>query len=265
MGYTYFQPPVLKPGHSVSDWIPWLRDQKIVYDFLPQPPMVCDLCGKPCGQRDDGEKWTYCYNCQGYISYLDALVVGSYSFYGGLESLVGTYKSSMGPDGNPVVWRRLPLSTILWAIFFKHGQCIDAALGEDRLYTWVPSDDQSRSFDHIEEIIKGTVGLWEGFPWKQGVIQRNREFARPARNTVQSVAYDVTEDVAGKSILLFDDLWTTGGSMVSAAAALKHAGAAKVIGVVLGRQVNPVLSGHAELADVVVRREWRLDACPLCA
>jgi hypothetical protein len=264
MAYTSFSTPTMPANHSVLDWIKWLRDNDIVHDFLPAPPQTCDLCGKPCNVQDDGTKWPLCFICPSYTPYLDGLIVASYSLYSGLESLVGTYKDDRDARGRPVTWKRLPLGAILWATLRKHGSCIDRALGPNPIYTWVPSNETARPFDHLHEIICSVSGQWEAHPWQEGVVVRNREILRPSRNSVSSVAYDVTMDVSGRGVLLFDDLWTTGASMASSAAALKHAGASTVIGLVLGRQVNPALTGHAELADVVSRRGWNFDACSLC-
>ena len=264
MSYTQFPTPtdVMNDAHTVKDWVKWLRANNITHDFLPAASFACDLCGKPCGKRDDGVKWPLCYNCRAYVAYLDALVVGSYSFHAGLESLVGTYKDAY--NGCPKDWKRLPLGAILWGIFHMHRQCIESALGDDPIFTWVPSDNTSRSFDHLEEIIRAVDGQFENDPWDGGVIKRNRAVTRPERNAVTPEAYEVVGEVQGRRVLLLDDLWTTGGSMVSAAAALKAAGAAYVVGVVLGRQVNPALSGHDELAKIVEPRDWRLNDCALC-
>jgi predicted amidophosphoribosyltransferase len=46
---------------------------------------------------------------------------------------------------------------------------------------------------------------------------------------------EVVADVRGKRIPLIDDTWTTGASLQSAAVALKRAGAARVVGLVIGR------------------------------
>jgi hypothetical protein len=49
----------------------------------------------------------------------------------------------------------------------------------------------------------------------------------------------VTGPAAGADVLVVDDLWVSGGSAQSAAAALKLAGACHVAVVALGRHVNP--------------------------
>ncbi len=50
--------------------------------------------------------------------------------------------------------------------------------------------------------------------------------------------YEPTRPLAGASVLLIDDTWTTGANAQSAAAALKRAGAGPVGAVVIGRHLN---------------------------
>ncbi|MFS8100484.1 phosphoribosyltransferase [Lentzea alba] len=56
-----------------------------------------------------------------------------------------------------------------------------------------------------------------------------------------------------KRVLLIDDQWTSGASLQSSAIALKRAGAARVVGLVIGRRVDAEPSGSFD---------W--DVCPLC-
>jgi hypothetical protein len=59
------------------------------------------------------------------------------------------------------------------------------------------------------------------------------------------------ESAAGANVLLLDDTWVSGGSVQSAAAALKRAGATRVAAVVLGRHVNPDDPGNAALLTAI--------------
>jgi len=59
------------------------------------------------------------------------------------------------------------------------------------------------------------------------------------------------EGAAGANVLLLDDTWVSGGSVQSAAVALKRAGAARVAVVVLGRHVNPDDPGNAALLAAI--------------
>lgn len=63
-------------------------------------------------------------------------------------------------------------------------------------------------------------------------IERDRDrWANVAGTT------DVTSDVTGESILIVDDVLASGASLATAASALRTAGAAKVVGAVLGVRV----------------------------
>jgi ComF family protein len=66
--------------------------------------------------------------------------------------------------------------------------------------------------------------------------QHGLSFAGRARNVAG--AFDVSEDVVGKAVLLVDDVYTTGATMNACAKALLRAGAAHVDGVSLARVVR---------------------------
>lgn len=65
-------------------------------------------------------------------------------------------------------------------------------------------------------------------------------------------AFEVIAPVEGKSILLIDDVFTTGASIHSAAAALSIAGANVVAGIVIARRVQP---GYNEYSHSVWARQ----------
>lgn len=71
--------------------------------------------------------------------------------------------------------------------------------------------------------------------------------------------YRAIADLSGKSVLLLDDTWTSGGHAQSAAHALTGAGAQKVALVVIGRHVRrdyePVQGSGESCGDI-------LDALP---
>lgn len=194
---------------------------------------------------------------------LDAFVPASYSLYFGLESLVGTFKDGTSAQA----WQALPLGSVLWALFSKHGSHIEDALGPDPIYTWVPSNNRERGFDHIEQILRGVQGFYEEKPWDSTIIRRNYAVERPDRKQVSEAAYTVSPSVNGRPVLLLDDLWTTGASLTSAAAALRSAGATRVVGVTVGRQFSDKSSfGRTqEIYDEIRKRSWKIELCPLCA
>ena len=256
MSYTQFQDPRVRASiETTVDWLRWMNAQSMLHDTLPPIEPSCSLCRNVC---NDG--YDLCYDCNSMAYYLDGLILPTYSFEAGLESLVGTYKD--GPPSNR--WQAQPLGSLLYETLRRHGACINDALGQDPIYTFVPSDNEERGFEHLEGIIKGVQGQWKNHPWERNVIVRDREHPRPARKRVQPRAYKVTRDIDARSVLLFDDLWTTGASMASAAARLKSEGAGKVIGVVLGRQLNPDFQLGAQLTKEAEERGWTFDECALC-
>lgn len=82
-----------------------------------------------------------------------------------------------------------------------------------------------------------------------------------------SRAYDlVPGSVWRKRVLLFDDTWTSGASIVSCAKNLKEGGAVSVYALTLGRQLNASSDyGNSQeiIAEAVQRDRGRF--CVLCA
>ena len=68
---------------------------------------------------------------------------------------------------------------------------------------------------------------------------------------------------SGEHVLLIDDTWTTGGHVQSAAAALKAAGAGRVVAVVLGRHLNASYADTAILVEKARLRRFSWETCCL--
>lgn len=68
------------------------------------------------------------------------------------------------------------------------------------------------------------------------------------------------------TVWLLDDLWTSGSSMSSAAAALKDGGADTLVGIVLGRQMNRDnnWNNNRVIAAAAAGRSWTGITCSLC-
>lgn len=247
-------------SHGVRDWLRWLRDEDVLHDFVPRPAEACGRCG---GSKNPG--YTTCWDCShGFAGQLDELVAVTYSFDNGLESLLHRYKD-WGPEYR---WARFPLGSLIYAALRKHEDCFRAALGSNPVYTWVPSNNQQRDFDHLETALQGVQGLDGDYPWRKDIIWRSPDEQRPARRECKPDAYTVDPNlVRGRAVLLLDDVWTSGSSLVSAAAALKQAGADRVVGLVIGRQLNRAYSSgtNQQLCEEVEDRGWSFSDCALCA
>ena len=257
---NYSEPEFSARRHSARDWAGWLREHEILHDFMPRPEEACAMCG---GSKNAG--YAKCWDCShSFSGELDALIAITYSFDRGLESLLHRYKD-WGVDYR---WIGKPLGALLSAAMVKHGACIRTFLGSEALFTWVPSNTPERGFDHIEHAVASVNGFSTDYPWRSDLIARNWTESKPSRKECKPEAYVVNGDVVnGRSILLVDDVYTSGASLVSASAAFKRAGATKVVGLTIGRQLNPnYASGtNTALCGIAKARDWSFDECALCA
>lgn len=258
VAYRSFARPNFSFGpHSTDDWIRWIQGEQLLHEFAPTPSGTCSFCGGVSNPA-----YTRCWDCgHDYSGILDDLLAASYSLDSGLESLLHRYKDWTGYE-----WAALPLATILYTALSKHKQCLELTLGANPVYTWVPSNNPNRKFDHIERLIDSITGLRAAYPWEAGIITRNPQETRPGRRELKPEAYVVDRArLAGRSVLLVDDVWTSGSSMVSAAKALKDAGAPSVVGLVLGRQLNRNYTGFQaqDVYATVAARGWTFDECSL--
>jgi orotate phosphoribosyltransferase len=69
------------------------------------------------------------------------------------------------------------------------------------------------------------------------------------------------QEIQRARVLLFDDTWTTGARVQSAAYALKQAGAERVAAIVLGRHVNPEYGPWEPLLKAIKDRSYRQETC----
>ncbi|ONI73473.1 hypothetical protein ALI144C_43530 [Actinosynnema sp. ALI-1.44] len=137
-------------------------------------------------------------------------------------------------DGRDDIRRRLyiGLTAVLAEFLRLHERCLAVAAGVEvfERVTYVPST-RSRQPHPLVRMLD------------EAILQTKSRFVQvlePRKGTsadrvVVADRFSVRQDVAGLSILLVDDVWTTGSRMQSASVALKNAGAAKVVGLVLGR------------------------------
>ena len=74
-----------------------------------------------------------------------------------------------------------------------------------------------------------------------------------ADRAVDPGKYNPTEDLAGESVLLIDDTWTTGANAQSAAGGLRTSGAEAVAVLVIGRHVNQDFAANTARVNALTR------------
>jgi predicted amidophosphoribosyltransferase len=203
--------------------------QRAMRNIAPAGPDICRVCW---GFIDPD--FDTCYKCGHQPNGLDVVVPITYSEHlGQIHLALRNYK-----DGNSDSIRRhdaIRLAAILWRFLRDHEACVAHAAGADGfdLVTIVPSSSPER--DKQSPFAKLTG-------WIEPIKSRLSRTLEPT-GEVEGRDFDPNRfrsiaDLSGKSVLLLDDTWATGGHAQSAAYALTAAGAQKVALVVIGRHIR---------------------------
>lgn len=262
MAYRGFDRPTFSRGsHSTTDWMTWLAESRAIPSVAGRVDGTCDLCFGAVKLDPGGDPYRRCFNCRSYQDYVDALISAVYSLDSGLESMLHRFKDWQG-----YAWLAGAFGSLLHSFWSAHAACIYSAHGNLDLLVPVPSNNAGRAFDHLASL---NTSLSSGpiLPLVHGILTRRQEVPRPMRGQLAPEAFAVTDPdaVADANVLLFDDTWTSGSSTASAAASLKRSGAASVVVLTLGRQLN-VTNAYGtseEIATQVIERGWT-GKCVLC-
>lgn len=190
---------------------------------------VCDSCFDLI-EPDD----TRCYRCARNGGWLDAAVPISYSVaHEQLHLALAAYKR----QPRAVAGRfQIELAAVLWRYLAQHEDCLARAADVPgfELVTAVPSGaerDQEHPLHHmLGTLIGPTRDRYSRLLERSQTALQPREFS--------TSKFIPTRELSGQTVLLIDDMWTTGSSAWSAAATLKQAGAAAVAMVVIGRYLH---------------------------
>jgi hypothetical protein len=162
----------------------------------------------------------------------DAVTPIGYAVKGGqLSDDLRRYKS--GGEGAAAATARL--RPMLSRFLCDHGDCLWRAAGMaggPAVAAVVPSGQGRPGAHPLLDVVRSCVDLPVA-----GLSVRPHGAARG--RGVSAGWLRVSGQVAGEDVLLVDDTWVSGGSVQSAAIALKLAGAARVAAVVLGRHLDP--------------------------
>jgi predicted amidophosphoribosyltransferase len=226
----------------------------------PLPPDSPDVC-EVCLCFTDG-RFPTCYPCGHRPQHTDAVLPISYTGYDGqLYHALKQYKRH-----NRTVARQLQrqLAAVLWKFFAAHERCLGDAAGIEsnfEIVTTVPSSDPDRDRDEIHplrKIVGETVGVTRD---RFERLLARTDLEAPKRDVVPE-KFSLSRQLDNASVLLIDDTWVSGGSVQSAAGALKAAGSGAVGVVVLGRLIDQAYENQGErLAALPKQFNW--DTCAL--
>ena len=211
-----------------------------LYPMLPAQPDVCEICF----QWSDG--FPLCHACKALAASLDDDAIDARSIkvlpislapeWDSLARSLWGYKNDGDEDLREVHAEKV--RALLDDYVLQHGMCLGRVAG-GRKYeaiTWVPSAQGSRvGMPHP------MVGMVQSAKWNFNRAQEllMRTTVEVDKHRVHPERFAVTGPVAGKSVLVVDDTWTTGSNAMSAAWSLRNAGAESVSIVVIGRWNNP--------------------------
>ncbi|MEV5463355.1 phosphoribosyltransferase family protein [Streptomyces sp. NPDC002788] len=125
----------------------------------------------------------------------------------------------------------------------------------------MPSHSSTRGgVGHLEAVIDSVQDF--SSEWTAGALVKNdASKAGGRREKIVPGLFSASSAVHGKRVLLFDDTFTTGGSMASAAHALKEAGAAAVVGLAFGRQLSATWPDSKDFVTALSGRALEISEC----
>ena len=244
---------------ETSQWVSWASDEVLAPSVAPVLDRTCSFCYGAVGIRDyDGEPFARCQNCLPYRGLINAVIPAVYSLDSGLESLLHRYKD-FGPEFR---WMSLPLGSLAAEFFVNHLKCIEGRYGSFDVFSLAPQGNADRDFDHLNTML-AVVSDWS-VSWETDILVKVRQ-KQDVRGIVDRSCYGLREgkSVENKKILLFDDTWTSGSTLASAAATLKRNGARTVVAVTIGRQVSDWGTGP-EIKEAIRGRRYDPERCVIC-
>ena len=217
----------------------------------PVSAAACTVCPGPARLG-----YARCYQCDGHAAaatglLADVVVPISYAIKGQpFAGALWRYKSATAPCADA----RFTMLALLLVFLRDHGACIwrRAGMPPPGRLAIVPTGCGRPGTHPLRRLVTPYLRL----PCASLVIEPG-DLGRglsPAR-------FRVAEPVRGASVLLLDDTWVSGGTVQSAAVALKLAGASHVAAVLLGRHLN--LVGVRSFSGCLPARRYDPASCPV--
>ncbi len=212
------------------------------------PPDAAGVCGSCRTPVRPGR--TRCFRCDKYRECLpgllpDVVAPVAYAEKGGPHATnLWRYKSD-GPGAEAAC---AALRALLLVFLRDHGRCVWRCAGAPGpSHVAVVPSCRGRAGTHPLEAM---AAPYLSLPWVRWVRGSDADGPAPLDPDPRRFR---PERIAGASVLLLDDTWTSGASATSAAAALQLAGARAVAVVVLGRHLDaaiPAMPYRSQLCAV---------------
>lgn len=257
MSYRRFHRPT-RETWTTAQWVAWLESQGFTPSVTPREVGVCSICRAPTPIGAQGTHYARCFTCNNgqYSTVLSGFVPICYSVHEGLEGALWRVKNE-----NANGWLQLPLASLLHTFLDNHLKCIeDAYGGAFDVGVTVPSSKQRNGVNHLDSLLS-CVRKWP-IKWERDILTKMRsESAAERRQRIVPDLFAADPSVNRKRVLLLDDTFTSGGTMASAAHALRDAGATCVVGISFGRQLNSNREEARDLISELPQRPLDIETC----
>ena len=192
---------------------------------------VCPICR---GQRDDTARLCEsCARCENQLSSLRRVMpMTLYAKPSAMRDRLRFYKDSEDASERRRLGREI--AALVERFFYEHSDYLARRYGQWNAVCVVPSTTREPPHPLQWALARNTVstcGPVEAL-LRRGPGETTHRKANPR-------AFEPVTEVAGRRVLLLDDVFTTGARSQSAAYALKTAGADVLLIVVIARRINP--------------------------
>lgn len=190
-------------------------------------PYKCARCEKPL----DSPHVTECTECASRENYFETVTAGGY-YEGALKELIHALKFYRKKSASKIIARHV-LERAGSGVFEGVDLIVPVPLGKNTLL--------ERGYNQTEALAK-IIGRKYGIPVKGSLLKvketaPQRMLERHERLTNMRGAFSAGGGVEGLSVLVIDDVYTTGATMNEAAKILRKAGAKTVKGLVAARSI----------------------------
>ena len=280
MSYRTFTNPHI-PNEDTDGWIQWVISKKLLLDVRTNiPEGVCSKCYGGTGKshielesirNEMGgsnqilkfTRWPTCFDCKD-DTVLEGILPISYSIHDKLESAIYRAKNDQAYR-----WLNIALASVLNEFLRKHLKCIERKWGSINIITIVPSHSgQRHGWDHLAYLIR-RVNSWpmpdrwnlELLTKTSTAVAANHRDGKPTSGVFTLTNPEMP--LHGKRVLLIDDTFTKGGTLRSAALAIRDAGGS-VVAMPIGRQVRDNDFGSHIICDAFKQVPlFRMDRCAI--
>ena len=211
--------------------------------ILEIPKHSCKICCRD--MRKDHEKWKVCYVCNERSRKKELHFKRAFAIGQERGNLAYAIKAFKGVKGSPNIGLAVPLGILVANWIFENIEKIREH--GINIIVPVPSSYERKKeigFDHISKILHVVRSLVDFIDIRSEVISKTKDVKLKDKSTEERrelikdafvVKNEKIGNIQGKTILLLDDVLTTGATINECARILKEAGAQEVYALVIAR------------------------------